>query len=479
MGVRAAAMQFPAFKLASLGIARIALCVAAVCGALLGLSCTSPVGARPATAIVHVNVLEGRGDPAIRDAFVLVRDGRIEQVGTGAPPPGADIVEGNGGWLLPGFIDMHAHLLVPRCERGPDGSIFDRAVSEQVIGALLDFGVTTVRSPATPTVEGLRLRDDLNAGRVRGPRAFASAELINDPNLTADQIRQLVRDALPHRPDYYKAYSRLGAEQVRALVEEAHAHGVPVIGHLGQTSWRDGADLGIDYLTHAVDWSEGSLPAASREAYRRAIAARGPIRARIDWLELFDANSAEAAATIDALLRNNISVDPTLIAYDTKFAAPNGGSYADNRFVNIVPALHDDWRACMRITSDWSAEDYRRWGAAWPKMLAWVRLMHARGVMLTTGTDLTNPWVIPGESLHQEFALLHQAGLAPGEILRMTGENAARALRRPDIGLIAPGRRADLVLLRGDPMADIENTRTIVWVMQGGTIVSRGPTPAG
>ncbi len=95
--------------------------------------------------------------------------------------------------------------------------------------------------------------------------------------------------------------------------------------------------------------------------------------------------------------------------------------------------------------------------------------------MLTTGTDLTNPWVIPGESLHQEFELLRQAGLSPLAILRMAGENGARALRRSDVGIIAPGRRADLVLLSADPRTDIRNTRKIVWTMKDGVVVSRGP----
>lgn len=78
-----------------------------------------------------------------------------------------------------------------------------------MMGALLDFGITTVRSPATLTVEGLALRDELNAGRVRGPRAFASAELINDPKLSDAELRAYVRDALSYRPDYFKVYARL------------------------------------------------------------------------------------------------------------------------------------------------------------------------------------------------------------------------------------------------------------------------------
>ena len=83
--------------------------------------------------------------------------------------------------------------------------------------------------------------------------------------------------------------------------------------------------------------------------------------------------------------------------------------------------------------------------------------------------------MIPGESLHQEFALLVQAGFTPRDVLHMTWTNAARALRRQDVGIIQAGRRADLVLLRNSPLADIRNTRSIVWVMKDGQIVSFGP----
>jgi imidazolonepropionase-like amidohydrolase len=112
-------------------------------------------------------------------------------------------------------------------------------------------------------------------------------------------------------------------------------------------------------------------------------------------------------------------------------------------------------------------------------MQAFVRLLRDGGVQLTTGSDVTNPWVIPGEGLHQEFELLRDAGLTATEILKMTGERAARALRRSDIGVIEAGRRADLVLLDADPSRDIRHTRRIVWVMQQGTIVSGGPAATG
>lgn len=252
-----------------------------------------------------------------------------------------------------------------------------------------------------------------------------------------------------------------------------------MIGHMGRTSWLEAAQLGIDHLAHTVDWSPKTLTSESRKRYFQAIRdySTDSFRARIAWLELLDLRSVEVRSMVAEVAKRGISVDLTLIAYDTKFAAPDGGRYAADRYAKIVPELYQDWTQCKDITStdDWSEQDYHRWNAAYPKLQALVRIMQHSGALLTTGTDLTNPWIIPGESLHQEFELLVEAGLSPSQVLKMTGENAARALRSRDVGLIEPGRLADLVLLTTNPLNNIANTRSIQWVMKGGEMVSRGP----
>lgn len=428
------------------------------------------------TIIDHVTVLDGRGGEALEDARVEIASGRIVAVTRSSGPvaSGAMIINGRGKFLAPGFIDMHAHLMFPRCTPGDGPPEFDRALSARALSQQLAFGITTVRSPATPTVDGLRLRDELNAGLVRGPRAFASAEFINDASLDDAQLRQVVREALTSRPDYIKVYARLRPSQVAAVVDEAHRHHVPVIGHLQRTSWAQGLDLGIDHLAHAVDWSSDSLPEGSRPAYAQALRERGGFRARIDWLEAFDPDSPANRRLLDDLARRQVSVDVTLLAYDGKFSSPNDPKYRENPALSAFPDLRDDWRRCDGATADWTEDDRERWQAAWPKLLRWVKRMSDAGVLLVSGTDLTNEWIAPGVGLHQEFELLASAGLSPDQILRMTGANAAQALGRDDVGIVEDGRRADLVLLSSDPRVSIANTRSIVWVMQGGRIISPG-----
>jgi imidazolonepropionase-like amidohydrolase len=431
--------------------------------------------------IEHATVLDGRGGAAIEDARVVVRGERIVAVEPthGVPRFSGRVIDATGQFLLPGFIDMHAHLLFPRCVTTSDAPRFDRELSARALSAQLDHGVTTVRSPATPTVEGLSLRDDLNAGRVRGPRAYASAELINDDELSAEQLRTVVRNTLPFRPDYIKVYGALRPEQVAVVVDEAHRHALPVIGHLHATSWAEGLARGVDHLAHAVDWSVKSLPLGARAGYLRARETRGTFRSRIDWLEAFDPASLEARALLVELARRHVSVDVTLIAYEGKFSAPEDPRFRRNRGLAAFPELVRDWTVCNEVTADWTALDYARWRTARRKLSAWVKAMHDAGVLLVLGTDTTNEWVTPGDALHQEAQLLVEAGLSPSAVLRMMGANAAQALGRDDVGLVSVGHRADLVLLAADPRIDVSNTRSIRWVMLGGSIVAGPLKPQG
>lgn len=429
-------------------------------------------------AIRNVHVFDSHDGFDDETRSIIVHDGTISEVldNGSAIPSTLKVIEGGGGYLLPGFIDAHVHILVPRCQSFSvfsGGNVqFDRALSEKMMSVLLDFGITTVRSPATPTMEGLALRDDLNAGRTKGPYALASAELINDGRMTAQDLRSYVRDALKHKPDYFKVYAGLHPWQVKTVIDEAHKHGVPVIGHLGRTSWAEAIKHKIDFLTHAVSWSEKILKPEYREAYREARRQVGAMRARLHWLEHLDLESNEVISMIEALAASKVPVDPTLVVYDAKFSAPEDRRYRLNANVNVVPTLKSDWSKCRGLAHNWTRDDHERWRKLFPKLQSLVRLMHERGVILMTGSDTANEWVIPGESLHQEFELLVEAGIPPRDVLRMTGAMAADALGLDDRGVIGQGYKADLVLLTDNPETNITNTRSIIWVMKDGDIVS-------
>ena len=146
----------------------------------------------------------------------------------------------------------------------------------------------------------------------------------------------------------------------------------------------------------------------------------------------------------------------------------------DPRYLNhpehhlVPPMILDGWQAGT-FTSDWTAEDYARAKAAWPKVLGLTKRLFDRGILLTAGSDLPNPWVIPGVSFHEELHLLADTGIPLLDVLRIATTNGATALGIDDeVGTVAVGKRADLVVLTANPLEDIQHTRSIEWVMLGG-----------
>jgi imidazolonepropionase-like amidohydrolase len=450
--------------------------VAALLALATAVGCVSVQPNADVLVIRGVTLIDGNGGSPLTDAVVVVEGGWILAVGQRggvAVPRGARVEDAPGYHLVPGFIDHHAHALYPTCLPTPDGRPFDWALSVASLRAQLAFGVTTARSPATPTALGVAMRDSIAIGRLLGPRLFVSGELIN--GVPPEAVRDSIRSQAAYGVDFVKLYAGLTPEAVRAGIEEARAHGLPVIGHLQRTAWAEAARMGIDYLTHGTSWNAEFLRPAVRARYAEAQAERGGMRARVDWMELLDPFAPEVDSIIALLAARRIPVDPTLVAYHTKFSydaageRPYGPRYRENPNRDVVPGARFAWEACGGFTGDWTTEDFARAEAAWPNLLALVRRYHEGGVLLTTGTDVTNPWVIPGESLHQELELLVEAGIPPADVLRIATRNGAEALGLlEESGTVEAGKRADLVLLMDDPLADISNTRRIAWVMRGG-----------
>jgi imidazolonepropionase-like amidohydrolase len=130
------------------------------------------------------------------------------------------------------------------------------------------------------------------------------------------------------------------------------------------------------------------------------------------------------------------------------------------------------WRHEGQPTFGWTKEDHQRARALWTKLLALVKLYHDRGVRLVAGTDVPNPWVVPGASLHRELELLASAGIPLQEVIGMATKNAADALGiSGEVGTVEAGKAADLVVLTSNPLKSISNLRDIEYVIQAGRII--------
>jgi imidazolonepropionase-like amidohydrolase len=429
--------------------------------------------------LADVTVLDGDGAPPRPHCDVLLAGERIVAVGpTGqVDRRGATVLALPGRWVTPGIIDLHAHLFThPWDEQGAIRPRWDRDSTLAMLRLFLAHGVTTVRDPGAETEAAVALRAAVGDGRVRGPRIFTAGRML-DPGDDLPEPFTRVRDrAEVEREirwqaalgvDAIKVYGGMPPELVAHAIAVAHELKLPVIGHLRATGWSEAAALGIDGIEHAAPWTRDFLPAERRAQMS------GDLFGRVYWLEQLDLDGPALRALTAALTAQRVTVDPTLVAMWTKLFGDVAAADAAN--LAQAPALHRaGWKAGS-FTAGWSAEQYRRGHAAWPKLLAFIGRLHAAGVRLVLGTDTPTPWIVPGASAHQELAFLVAAGLTPLAAWRAATADGARALGQEGrLGRVAPGQRADLLVLTRDPLRSIANSRAIERVFVGGV----GHTPA-
>jgi len=414
----------------------------------------------PGTVVLWgATVIDGTGAAPRRGAAVAITAGRITYVGDTAGVrvgPGVRREAAAGRWVVPGFVDVHAHT--------PEG---DAAVP--FLATLVAFGTTTARAPANPRVD---LRDRLARGEIVGPRLFVAGRLIHtdfgERVATADEVRAVVRRQAAEGVDWIKLYAGLAPDLVAAGVDEAHRHRLRVVGHIGRTTWGEAAALGIDALTHS--WYAGLahsvVPAPHAAAFRDFYIPNG---GRFDpglfrrWREVVDPDGPEVRRLADRLRARGVSVDPNLVHGEAVTWGDDPRALERLEPDVAGPALAARWRGGRHpYSGGWSAEQLAEAKRAWPTMLGLVRTLHARGVLLTAGTDYENPWMTPGVAFHRELQLLAAAGIPPLQVLRIATRNGAEALGiLREAGTLEAGKRADLVVLTADPLADLAHTRRI------------------
>lgn len=449
---------------------RYVLSIAILLGALGSAAAQEPV-----TVLQHVTVVDAARGTLLPDRAVEIHGDRITAVTPAVgykAPPGARILDLPGRYAIPGFVEMHAHLFShPWDEEGKLMPRFDREATLEMLRLMLAHGITTVRDPGSETEAAVTLRRMISEGKVTGPSLLTAGRIVNAssfnpepfaPVKDAAAIRQEIRWQAAAGVDFIKVYSSMTPELVKVAVEEAHTHNLRVIGHLQRTNWTQAAELGIDAITHGASWSAEYLSEADRAGYEQSMFGR------VYWLEHLDLKSPAVVSMAETLARRGVTVDPTLIAMHTKFWG-NDPRYTQHPQMSLAPeAFRRGWPKGI-FTASWTDDQYRQAQARWPKMLALTKLLFDRGVLLTVGTDTPTPWIIPGVSFHEEMALLAEAGIPAKDVLRMATANGARALgKEKSIGTVAAGMRADLVVLRANPLEDIKNTREIEWVVQGG-----------
>ena len=348
-----------------------------------------------------------------------------------------NVINLTGKYIIPGLFDMHAHVA------NVLKNSYNQSESQNMLRMLLAYGVTTIRNPGGPTEQSVALRENISEEKIVGPQIFTAGQLLNTPQMpvpfvekqviTEQDVRQEVRNQVAGGVDYIKLYVGLSPELVKAAINEAHSNGKKVIGHLYLTSWTDAANLGIDALTHGIPVSPFLLSEANQQKFLEA--GDHPFNHFL-WLDLVDLNGPEINEMMEALVSNNIPVDPTLGIYEAMIKEEPHNQYL------------------------------------WPKVLQLTKMLYKNGITILSGSDIPNFELVPGASIHHELEILVEAGIPPLEVIKIATNNGATALGiENDVGTIESGKQADMVILCENPLDDIRNTRKIETVIVDGQFI--------
>lgn len=413
--------------------------------------------AEPELAFTHVTVIDATGAPAKSDHTVVIEGERISEVGPASkvrPPAEARVIDARGKYLIPGLWDLHVHL---------------KYATRDVLPVFVANGVTGIRELHTAMPEIQEIRAAGREGALLVPRIAASGNMIEAAELTefgmndrvfvnsAEQARQAVRTLARLGPDLLKLHHTRHREVYFAVLDEAKRIGLPVAAHYplaGNITLREVADAGQRSVEHAL---LGTMPA--------------------DFAKLAPAAQRELLAYVK---QRGVTFVPTLIigAARQRYVGTPADMIAmarkDPRARYISQPLWQLWEELIsfeeRVQQDGVVGDLDERAS-----VAFLGRAHQAGVPVLTGTDFLEPFLFPGSSLHEELSeLVTQVGMTPHEALQSATRRAAEAVGMQDShGTVQPGKVADLVLLRANPLAAIENTRQIEMVVRAGQLLDR------
>jgi imidazolonepropionase-like amidohydrolase len=406
-------------------------------------------------------LITGREEPPLHHAAVLIEGDRIARVGRAAEiavPPDAEVIDTRGRVMLPGLIDLHAHLII--LGHGDydrwDPWIAENRLVEKVMEIsarqLLMAGVTSAVDLGATLKESLSVRDRIRRGDIPGPRMWMSGPwitrdlggyytgldtqvLIDTPAEAARAVERLATAGV----DVIKAYVALKPEHYRAIVAAAHRRGLKVHAHVyDPQEVRDAFEAGVDVLTHAG--SAGTPPYDADLV--KAIAVRG--------------------TPVVVTAAHRVWIYPATLEFPERLQDPR-------LLDDFGPAI---WEEVQRSLADFPRLSYfadidRESFHGRASLRQWLDA----GVMLGMGTDSGTPMNFHTEALWREIKAHVDVGMTPHRAIAAATRVNARILgMEKDLGTVEPGRLADLIVVRGNPLFDITALADVEVVVKGGVV---------
>jgi hypothetical protein len=449
-------------------------------------ACSKP---HPATiAITHAIVIDATGAPPQPNSTVLIDGAKIFAVGPDSSieiPSGARVIDATGKYLIPGLADMHLHLMGAG---EPAGS------REFILPLLIANGITTVRDMGGDVAQLKKLIKEIDSGDQPGPQIFFTGPYLDgnppyfQPSIVV--VTPAEADAAVHKlksegVDFIKVQSRLKPPAYFAIAEAAHKESIRFVGHvpdsISPAQASDAGQASIEHLTGIL------LACSSREAELRQQQLNPPprketprqtsLRQRAWQQAVLDSYSPEKAQELYAkLLANHTWQVPTLpLLIELAYLTPATDRANDPNLKYIPQNLQKIWKqGRAESLANKTSGDFLLRAKLVEASLKAVGDMHAAGIPMMAGTDSTAPNLVPGFALHDSIADLVRAGLTPMEALQAATSKPAEFLNRSnEQASIAPGQRADLVLLDANPLENIHNTEKIHAVILKGKYLDR------
>lgn len=424
---------------------------------------------REAILVRNALLIDGTGKAPLEHASILIEGGRFTKITRGnlKAPSGARIIDATGKTVLPGFIDMHAHLISGGFDTISEKSMsYDPVEQQRALKQMLYWGVTAVYVPVQPLESGMQLRSLVSRNAFPSPRLFISGPgftapggwgganqpdariEVSDRTSIKQEVRRLANAKVEILKLFYDDMSssftrplpKLEKELMEAVISEAHANKLKVMVHAYRTDdHKDAMRAGADVMAHSaitepVDDEYIKLARKSRTMYLATLSV---------YYDVFDENSIRELIGMEYIQRT--VPEKTLSTLRTK-----------EPLESFVKSIKQDFIKQQLGT-----------------IAANLKKLSENEIPIGVGPDTGVPGSFPGIAVHREMELMVRAGVTPAKVLVAATKTAAEFLGERRLGIVAPGNIADLIVVQGNPLNNIESTREIEFVLKDGQLINR------